>query len=268
MNSINFLMFIYKYFQLFSLSLASEKKIQFLGFSGEPLKQAEDGYSAVGPFYQVFGSGWQKCTQNTHISCVVTVRADVDFSKQDEWRPLNVTKIEDEIQSQVNRHITSQVKIYAWYVLPDELRPWRKNEMHYLELVSSIIKRNSTKPIISYNPANREADDLIKMAHLGLDVIAKNAYIEMNTFRDSSLIIKSMNACHKASQNNFGRNLQLGVYLKLARDPINPNDDQFISQLIRHDVYLSILKGSLIYLNILIFQNKLNYNSKLYTDSV
>jgi hypothetical protein len=44
--------------------------------------------------------------------------------------------------------------------------------------------------------------------------------------------------------NSFNNSLNLGVYLKLAKDPTNKSDDFFIPKIIRHDVFLAVVCGA------------------------
>lgn len=56
--------------------------------------------------------------------------------------------------------------------------------MDYLRLVRSIIKKYSSKPILQYNPLNRNLTDLMKLVENGQDLIARNAYLEINSTKN------------------------------------------------------------------------------------
>lgn len=91
-------------------------KIQFLGYSGDLHRQKEEGFwSAVGPYYKLFDLNWKKCALHTNIPCVVSVGiTDINFLGKDEWIPINVKKIKNQIENQIIKHLQSQINIYAW----------------------------------------------------------------------------------------------------------------------------------------------------------
>ena len=133
-------------------------------------------------------------------------------------------------------------------MLPDELRNWRKNEMDYLRLVRSIIKKYSSKPILQYNPLNRNLTDLMKLVENGQDLIARNAYLEINSTKNRTLITESLMVCKEAYLNLKNRQQQpssflIGVFLMLAKDPLNVIDDKLIEKIIKHDIYQSVIGG-------------------------
>ncbi len=121
--------------------------------------------------------------------------------------------------------------------------------MDYLRLVRSIIKKYSSKPIFQYNPLNRNLTDLMKLVENGQDLIARNAYLDINSTRNRTLITESLMVCKEAYLNLKNRQHQqqssflIGVFLMLAKDPLNVMDDKLIEKIIKHDIYQSVIGG-------------------------
>jgi hypothetical protein len=63
---------------------------------------------------------------------------------------------------------------------PEELRPWRRDEMQYLTIVSGAIRKNDTqaRPVFLYNTNHRDANSLVPIAKQ-VDILAKGCYVNL-----------------------------------------------------------------------------------------
>lgn len=97
-----------------------------------------------------------------------------------------------------------KLNVFAWNIWPEELRPWRKNEMNYLRLVVDIVRRYSDRPITLYNPVNRDENHLGTVIERGVDICARQAYIPFDSTSDRTVIIKSVNeACQAIKAKHY-----------------------------------------------------------------
>ena len=235
----------------------NNKNIQFLGYSGTPIKDINNGFSGTGPYYTHFDTNWKIAVLN-NIPIVISVGAKIDFLTDYNFKEVNQQEIETIVKDQIEKYLNLKNQdpellglvpnVYAWYVMPEELRPWRKNELNYLKIVTDVIKQYSNIPIMSYNPYNRDENGLLNLANNGLEVIGRNAYVTFDWSTDRTKIIKSMRACNniieKAKSNSPGKFFTVGVYLHLAMDPIQSSDDTNIPKFVRHDMFLSAIQGA------------------------
>jgi len=227
-------------------------KIDFLGYSSkkDPAIDIQDGFIATGPDYGNFDDKCKLCKEN-NVPYVVRIGADLNFLGADQWKEVDENTVEKEILEQLQKYLSpcengQKLNVFAWTIHPEELRPWRRNEMNYLRLAKRIIRKYSRKPIIHYNPNNRDMNHLSILIDHGLDIVAKNAYVSFDSQENRSKIIGSVQEASKAVEAKLkvASSLVTGVYLQLAIDPSNPKDDSNIKAIIRHDVFLSVVCGA------------------------
>ncbi len=192
----------------------------------------------------------ESCVEN-NIPIVVSIdlRNMVNFLTTFNFVNVNKTEVENEVVIQVKKVLALNPVIFAWYILPEELRPWRTNEMNFLNIVTSTIRQFDKNPIISYSPNNRDEWMLKTMGENGLDYIGKQAYILFERNENRRIIIDAMKSSTDAldilnSENKLNENHILGIYLQLAMDPKLPSDDYLIPTLAKHDIFLSVANGA------------------------
>ena len=192
--------------------MLSKNKIHFIGYSGQdPAYDLQCGFSAAGPYYGDFTNELNKCkSSNTPI--VVRVGADLKFVGKDEWKEVDANSVGKEIIQQINLVLAEdesgcKPNVFAWSIWPEELRPWRKNEMNYLRLAVDIIKRYSDRPITLYNPVNRDENHLGTVIERGVDICARQANVSFDPTEARTVIIKSVNeACQTIKAKSFMKN--------------------------------------------------------------
>ena len=165
------------------------------------------------------------------------------------WINVNEEEVKQEVETQVRKYLELNGNVFGWYILPDELRPWRKNELDFLKIVSKKIHEFDRHPIITYSPFNRDCHGLLNLANNGLDFIGKNAYLLFESKEDRLKIIESMKSSQEAFSlfKNEGKTTEttrVGIYLHLAMDPTIESEDSLIGSLARHDIFLSVTWGA------------------------
>src|SRR5690606_15920435 len=82
-------------------------------------------------------------------------------------------------------------EIKFWYLQPEELRPWRKNEMQFLEYATTAIREIDPhkRPIMMYDPAHASAGRLASIAPW-IDYLAKGMYVNYASKRDDRIWVR------------------------------------------------------------------------------
>jgi hypothetical protein len=210
----------------------------------------QNGFTAAGPVYVYSSSYIETCVKNK-IPIVITIdlRNLVDFLKAKDFTYVNKTQVKFEVKFQVQKFLSLNPIVAGWYILPDELRTWRENEMDFLKTVTDILKSYSDMPIISYSPNNRDSLSLKTLCENGVNYIAKQAYVKFNQNQNRTVIRYAVKTATDAyemlkRENKTSKNTLVGTYLMLADDPLSPSDDCLIPKLSRHDVFLACAHGA------------------------
>ena len=96
----------------------------------------QNGFTAAGPIYIINAIYVDLCvTWKIPIIITLNLRHFVNFSTNN-FAPINKTQIKSEVQNQILKALELNPIIFGWYILPEELRSWRKNEMDFLKTVS------------------------------------------------------------------------------------------------------------------------------------
>jgi hypothetical protein len=220
------------------------RKLAFAGYSGDPARDLANGFTLSGPVYgdqrpyldRCFTNGWPVIA---HVGPNITFR-DKDPAKY---------KMDPD---GLRRDVTEQVKGLAvhkqiawWAIRPEELRPWRTDEMQYLTIVCETVRQNDPleRPIYLYNPNHRDAGSLTPIAR-HVDVLAKGCYVNLvGRKRDRAWVRWSVEQEVEALRA-AGRTDAIPLVMpELCRDP-EPNEDAEIRAWVRHDVYLGLASGA------------------------
>lgn len=151
---------------------------------------------------------------------------------------------------------TANATVSAWYTNPEELRPWRGDEMDYLHIVVDEIKNYDPlgRPVSMYNPRNRMSSQLEAVVSQGLDSTMMGVYITDLPFATRGAgAADGLNRILTAASNTS--TLPVAVF-QLSQD--FDSSDVFglrnalggvsttraIEQVIRHDVYQGLLRGT------------------------
>ncbi len=221
------------------------RKLAFMGYSGDPARDLANGFTVAGPVYGDQTSYLEKCYANgwpvvAHIGPRVTFK-DGDPNK---YKP-DPPALRAEVVRQVAA-LAPHREIVWWAVHPEELRPWRKDEMLYLETVAAAIREADPqgRPVYLYNPNNRDAGSLTPIARL-VDVVGKGCYVNLSgKKRDRAWVRWSIEQERGAIAAAGSRKGLIPLLLpELCKDP-DPGEEKEILAWVRHDIYLGMASGA------------------------
>ena len=220
------------------------RKMAYMGYSGVPARDLTNGFTVAGPVYgnqtpylnQCFTNRWPVIA---HIGGGVTFQ-----DKNPNKYKVDEPSLRSNIASQV-RSLAGHMDIAWWAVSPEELRPWRGDEMKYLAIVSETIRTNDPahRPIYIYNPNNRDAGTLTTIAKY-IDVIGKGCYVNSCGKKRDRVWVRWSVEQELAAVRSTGRAGGIALVMpELCQDP-EPGEDTEIRAWVRHDVYLGLVSGA------------------------
>lgn len=220
------------------------QKLVFMGYSGDPGRDLTNGFTAAGLVYGDQMPFLERCFSN-HWPVAAHIGPNITFKDGDPKKyKLNEGPLREEVARQI-KALAAHQEILWWTVKPEELRPWRKEEMQYLAIVCDTIRKNDPlkRPIFHYNPNNRDAVTLGAMAK-ELDVLGKGCYVNLSGHkRDRAWVRWSVEQeCQALRASGRLGGIAL-VMPELCRDP-EPAEERDIRAWVRHDVYLGLASGA------------------------
>jgi hypothetical protein len=221
----------------------------FMGYSGIPERDASHRFSAAGPDYSPDQEARLAAAERAGLSYPFKIGIDMKFHAKPPDKPLELTvdEIKRRITGQVSK-VAGRKSICWWYLTPEEIRHWRKNEMEYLEAATEAIRAADPlkRPVWMYEPNHRDAASL-RLTGRHLDIIGKGFYTNLAGYRDHRIWVRwSMDQQTQAIgalQQLDGRQRIPLVMPELCADPADPADDHLIPRWTRHDVYLGLMRG-------------------------
>lgn len=209
------------------------RRLAFMGYSGDPARDKAAGFSAAGPFYTQEDAGLEEAFA-AGLPAVVHVGAEDGLDAA-----AGAAAAAARVRTLAGK------PVLWWAVRPEELRPWRGQEMAYLAAVSSAATAADPlrRPVYLYNPNDREPQWLERVAPY-VDVLAKGGYVNhMGHKRDRAWIGRGVRELRAASAK-AGRPGQLVLVMpELAADP-EPSEDGEVESWARHDVYRGLVDGA------------------------
>jgi len=220
------------------------RKLAFMGYSGNPSRDLTNGFTVAGPVYGNQMPYLATCFSNKW-PVVAQIGPHITFNDKS---PTKYKVDEPSLRREVAQQVTAlagHTNIVWWSVQPEELRPWRKDEMKYLAIVTDTIRKNDplARPIYMYNPNNRAVDSLIPMARQ-LDVVGKGCYVNLAGHKRDRGWVRWSIEQETSAIRTAGRTNAIPILLpELCTDP-DPSEDTEIRAWVRHDVYLGMVSGA------------------------
>ncbi len=220
------------------------RTLGFMGYSGDPARDLTNGFTVAGPVYGNQLPYLLRCESNGWPS-VAHIGLPITFADKNPARyQLDEPSLRREILRQMQAFSTFR-QIAWWGIRPEELRPWRRDEMNYLRIVCEVIRQNDPRhrPLYLYNPNHRDAASLTPVARY-VDAVGKGCYVNsVGRKRDRAWVRWSVEqetgAIRAASRTNAFPLLNP----ELCADPA-PAEDREIRGWVRHDVYLGLASGA------------------------
>ncbi len=206
------------------------------------LKEYKDaGFTVLGPSYELDDRLLGDAEEHD-MKVIYTVGIPMNFHSKE---PLEFTpeEIKKTIGEQVSA-VANNERIVWWYLIPEELRYWRKNELGYLQAATEAIRENDPKgrPIYMYEPNHRDAKALAKTSEY-LDIVGKGMYTDYAVKWNERAWNRWSMQQETLAEEAVGRDL---IVLSLPGMFTQPPEDtlQWIDAWVRHDVILSLVDGA------------------------
>ncbi len=145
------------------------RRMLYAGYSGVPARDLANGFSVAGPAYGGNNEDQSAACEKAGLPHIVQISA-FEGNKSGGWdaaSKIPLDEVRRRVTEAVRRHAESKFAV-MWAVQPEELRPWRKDEMTYLKVVCEAIRAADPKgrPIFLYNPNHRDGNSLAPIAPL------------------------------------------------------------------------------------------------------
>jgi hypothetical protein len=154
--------------------------------------------------------------------------------------PLGDPKLRIDVAEQLAA-VVDHAAIVAWYLLPDELRAWRDDELAWLQASIATIRAGDPRgrPIVGYQPNDRSAAQLDPIVDV-FDIAAKGAYVGYAGHRDRRAWVRWSAAELRAAA---GPGKPAWLLPEMFEDPIGAGAID-IDAWVHHDVYAGLLSGA------------------------
>jgi len=176
------------------------------------------------------------------LKCTYTISLPMKFHSKEPLE-LSPEEIRQRIREQVEA-VAGHSEIAWWYLAPEELRYWRKNELTYLEVAADAIRQADPlkRPVWMYDPNHRDAAALARTVK-HLDICGKGMYTNYSGQGESRVwvrwtIVQEIEAIEQANRSAIP--IAVPEMFHQPPEELLP----MIPKWVRHDVYLSLMTGA------------------------
>ena len=246
-------------FSFYSVGGGSTKK------RGELLPEAEKladqdrilagGVTLVGPQYEL-NKEVVDLAKRGKVKAIYTINPVVDGEKMegskifDKWsrarKPIQWDKIKASIAEQV-KAVAHNPEIAYWDLTPEELRPWRKNEMKFIEIGAQTIRENDPlkRPIMMYDPGHRNATSMATTCK-HLDFVAKGMYTNYSGKKTQRVWNRYSVEQMAGARTQLKRenNMTILALPEMFQQPKSAEELKMIPTWVRYDAYSSLTSGA------------------------
>jgi hypothetical protein len=220
-------------------------RMVYAGYSGVPARDMTNGFTVAGPVYGAQEKFMQQCMEAGY-PVFPQLNTALNFNDKSTNKYVVVeSDLRERLTTQIDR-CKAYTNIVWWSLTPEELRPWRKDEMNYLSLSVKIIRELDPlkRPIFMYHPNHRGIPELTTFAK-SLDVLGKGRYVNSSGKKRSRQWVRQGVEEELEAIRLSGRPNVLPIVMpELCKDPDDPNEDKEIRSWVRHDVYLGLCSGA------------------------
>ncbi|HHT26727.1 MAG TPA: hypothetical protein GXZ82_05715 [Firmicutes bacterium] len=218
----------------------------FGGYSGVALRDKANYFTLHGPVYGDANHTMLANAEAADMYAIYTVGIPINFLEATGGPATDLTP--EQIAAEIKRQVTAVVdnnNLAWWYVMPEELRPWRSEEMQYLDIVTRTIRENDPqgRPIWMYDPGHRTYTNLSLTAQY-LDILGKGMYTNYSGQLEHRIWVRWTLEQQLQALELKGRPgaIPIGVP-EMFQEP-SPQDVEKIPSWVRHDVYLALVCGA------------------------
>ena len=218
------------------------KIFPYSGFSLN--KQVLKGnFTIAGPVY-TDNNEFLKEAESSGKKAIYSIRAEnVTHKVLEETQEIDFDKITKSIKKQVSS-VAGNRTIAWWYLTPEELRHWKKNELKYLETATRAVRESDPlkRPVWMYDPGHRNASSLARTCKY-LDICGKGMYVNYSEFKDSRIFCRwTIEQEIEAIKISNPAAIPIAVP-EMFQEP-EPENVKLIPSWVRHDVYSSLIAGA------------------------
>ncbi len=214
------------------------------GFSGRPERDQQAGFTVCGPHYRSADRRLEEC-RRIGMPIIYPVGVRVDFRQKGRGASaasLDFAQIKADIRQQVGR-VANESLIYAWYLVPEELRYWRTQEAQYLRVAAEAIREADPRkrPVWMYEPNHRDQAALEKTLPY-LQIAGKGLYASYIGRKDARAWISWSLAQQAQAIAAINPEAIPFAVLEMFQEPPD-GEVQSIPTRVRHDCYASLIAG-------------------------
>lgn len=238
-------------FSFFSIGGGTTEKRGDLLPAADVLK-AQDAAQAAG--VTMIGPQYELQDRILKDAARMKVKAAFTINPTYKGEPLTKTilaKLTPDEMNEIGKQISEIVKQTAgdknigwWYLQPEELRHWNKNEIGYIKMAYKAIKDADPqkRPVWMYEPGHRDGKALAKLAPY-MDISGKGLYTNYSGFKDNRVWCRwTIDQEKKAAAMANPAMVPIAV-TEMFQQP-KPEDMKKIEDWVRHDVYASLIAGA------------------------
>ena len=193
---------------------------------------AQAGVTMVGPYYgEPPGVELLDAASAAGLKVVYPI-GFASFRSEDEGKSVLVAQVE---------RVRDHDAVGAWYVSPEEVRPWVADELAYLDWVRATVREHDVRgrPLLGYQPNHRRRAELATVS-AAFDVVTRGQYANFVGAQERRGWVRvGAETIVAASQPNQ----QPWAVLEMFEQP-NDEDLGDVRTWVRHDVYASLVSGA------------------------
>jgi hexosaminidase len=220
-------------------------RMVYAGYSGVPGRDLTNGFTVAGPVYGAQEKFMQQCMEAGY-PVIPQLNNNLTFNDKATNKYVVVEQdLRARLIEQIDRY-KGYTNIVWWSLTPEELRPWRKDEMKYLDLSVQMIRELDPlkRPIFMYHPNHRGIPELTTFAK-SFDVLGKGRYVNSSgKKRSRQWVRQGVEEELEAIRLSGRKNVIALVMPEFCKDPDDPAEDKEIRSWVRHDVYLGLCSGA------------------------
>ena len=208
------------------------------GFYSVPVDRfallADAGVTMVGPYYGEPPDAALLDAAEAHGLGVVYPIGFETAPADDEARDALDAQLDAQLGAVVGRDV-----VVAWYVLPEELRPWVQSELDYLAWVRDAVRTRDPKgrPLLGYQPNHRRREELASIS-ASFDVVTRGLYANfVGARRGRAWVRAGAETIAAATASGQAPWAVLEMFEQ-------PEDTDAVAAWVRHDVYASLVGGA------------------------
>lgn len=227
------------------------RKLLYAGYSGKPERDLANGFTVVGPSYGTANVRESLAAIAAGRPCIVQVGVHGANSAKgiEAASRMGDEEIRRVVAEDMRRYLDAEAvakttAVVWWSLEPEELRPWRPDEMRFLRVAADTIRETDPlrRPVFLYNPNHRDATTLAPIAG-HVDILAKGCYVNSAGYKECRGWIRYSVEQMLEAARAVKRPQAVVVMPELCKDP-DPGDLGKIEAWVRHDVYLGLMSGA------------------------